>query len=169
MTNVATCFHFRSSSQFGIHSKRDRGFLRTSEVRRCIRHVLAPRQKNDRCKYTMHQLYNKIIAASLSESFLTSVSREFPSVNSLKATDHDRVVHYRCATFHHRSAQVVEVEAAGEQVARYKAHRTEVFTEVFLLAIQNPVDGPRLVAKLFVSVIYPCILTVTLNMRYGSL
>lgn len=69
--------------------------------------------------------------------------------------DHGRVVHYRCVTFHHRSAQVVEVGAAGEQVAQYKVHRTEVFTEVFLLAIQNPVDGLRLVAKLFVSVIYP--------------
>lgn len=68
---------------------------------------------------------------------------------------HDRVVHYRCETFHPKSAQVAVVGAAGEQVARYRVHRTEVFTEVFLLAIQNPVDGPRLVVKLFVSVTSP--------------
>lgn len=40
-----------------------------------------------------------------------------------------------------------------ELVAQYRVHLTEVFIEVFLLAIQNPVDGPRLVVKLFVSVI----------------
>lgn len=72
--------------------------------------------------------------------------------HSLKATVHDRVVHYRCETFRLKSAQVAAEGAAGGQVARYKVHRTEVFTEVFLLAIQNPVDGPRLVVKLFVSV-----------------
>lgn len=67
--------------------------------------------------------------------------------------DHDRVAHCRYVTFLLKLAQVVEEEAAEEQVVRYKVHRTEVFTEVFLLAIQNPVDGPRPVVKPFVSVL----------------
>lgn len=75
---------------------------------------------------------------------------------SLKAMDHDQVVRCRCVTFHLKSVQVVEEEAVEEQVAQYKVHLTEVFTEVFLLAIQNPVDAPRLVVKLFVSVIFIC-------------
>lgn len=65
---------------------------------------------------------------------------------------HGRVVRCRCVTFHLKSAQVVEEEAVEGQAAQYKAHRIEVFTEVFLLATQNPVDGPRLVVRLFVSV-----------------
>jgi len=80
--------------------------------------------------------------------------------------DHGQVVHYRCVTFHLKSVQVVEEEAVEEQVAQYRVHLIEVFIEVFLLAIQNPVDGPRLVVKLFVSV--SVCLTVTL-MQYGDL
>lgn len=67
--------------------------------------------------------------------------------------DHGQVVRCRCVTFHRKSVQVVEEEAVEAQVVQYRVHLTEVFTEVFLLAIQNPVDGPRLVVKLFVSVI----------------
>jgi len=80
--------------------------------------------------------------------------------------DHGQVVHYHCVTFHLKSVQVVEEEAVEEQVAQYRVHLIEVFIEVFLLAIQNPVDGPRLVVKLFVSV--SVCLTVTL-MQYGDL
>lgn len=75
---------------------------------------------------------------------------------SLKVMDHGQVVHYRCVTFHLKSVQVVEEEAVEGQVVQYRVHLTEVFTEVFLLVIQNPVDGPRLVVKLFVSVIFIC-------------
>lgn len=69
---------------------------------------------------------------------------------------HGRVARCRCVTFRLKSAQVVVEEAAEEQAVRYKVHRIEVFTEVFLLAIQNPVDGPRPVVRLFVSVLTQC-------------
>lgn len=91
----------------------------------------------------------------MSKSFFclyTSLLRESLFANSPKATDHGRVVRCRCVTFHLKLARVVEAEAAEERAAQYKVHRTEVFTEVFLLAIQNPVDGPRPVVKLSVSV-----------------
>lgn len=72
--------------------------------------------------------------------------------HSPKATVHGQAVHCRCVTFRLKSARVVEEGAAGGQVARYRVRRTEVFTEVFPLAIQNPVDGPHPVVKLYVSV-----------------
>jgi len=77
----------------------------------------------------------------------------FLPVNSLKAMAHDRVAHCRCATFHLKSVQAAVEVAAVEQAARYRVHRIEVFTEVFLLATRNLVDGPRLVVRLFVSVL----------------
>lgn len=67
--------------------------------------------------------------------------------------DHGQVVHYLYVTFHLKLVLVVEAEVAEGQVAQYKVHHIEVFTEVFLLVIQNQVDGLRLVVKLFVSVI----------------
>lgn len=84
-------------------------------------------------------------------------------VDSLKAMDHDQVAHCRCATFHLKSAQAAVEVAAVEQAARYKVHRIGVFTEVFLLAIQNLVDGPRLVVRLFVSVNQHLVLGVIFN------
>lgn len=63
----------------------------------------------------------------------------------------DLAVLYHCALFLHKLVRAEEEVVEEVQVVLYKVRHTEVFTEVFLLAIQSPADGPRLVAKPFVS------------------